>query len=264
MLRRYWLLLLPLIFSGCSGTDVSRGTSATYSEQNKAHYKVGTPYRIDRKWYYPKENPYYKEEGIASWYGSEFHKKPTANGEVFNKNIPSAAHRTLPMPSMVRVTNLENGKSLLLRMNDRGPFAHDRILDLSEKAAKMLGVYEPGTARVRVEFDREETAKLFSSGSVSGAEDALAVLERLEKHEDVAEGTGHFIQTGAYSSYKNAQKQAHALRVIKGAVHIQKVDYPDRTLYRVRIGPYDDVDEADEMLNDVVRRGYVDAIITKN
>src|SRR5215469_8319569 len=115
-------------------------------------YKVGQPYQIEGTWYYPREQPDYDETGVASWYGPTFHGQQTANGETFDANGLSAAHRTLPMPVNVRVTNLENGKSLILRVNDRGPFAKGRIIDVSERAAKLLGFYANGSARVRVTY----------------------------------------------------------------------------------------------------------------
>ncbi len=115
-------------------------------------YKVGNPYQIDGTWYYPREQPDYDETGIASWYGPTFYGHSTANGEVYNAGDLTAAHRTLPMPVNVRVTNLDNGKSLVVRVNDRGPYAKGRIIDVSEQAAKLLGFYGVGTARVRVTF----------------------------------------------------------------------------------------------------------------
>lgn len=116
-------------------------------------YKVGTPYQIGGVWYYPKEDPFYAETGIASWYGEDFHGKLTANGERYNMDALTAAHRTLPLPTIVRVTNLENGKSLRLRVNDRGPYARGRIIDVSRRAADLLGFQRNGTARVRVEYE---------------------------------------------------------------------------------------------------------------
>ena len=120
-------------------------------------YKIGNPYEIDGIWYYPERDLNYSSTGIASWYGSKFHGKLTANGEIFNKNIISAAHRTLPMPSMVRVTNLNNGKVLNIRINDRGPYIHGRIIDLSEKAAELLGFKDLGIARVKVQVLMEQS-----------------------------------------------------------------------------------------------------------
>ncbi|MBY0431887.1 MAG: septal ring lytic transglycosylase RlpA family protein, partial [Rhodospirillales bacterium] len=101
------------------------------AEKGPSNYKVGKPYQIKGVWYYPSEDYSYDETGIASWYGPDFHGQYTANGEIFDQNNVSAAHRTLPMPSFVRVTNLDNGRELVVRVNDRGPFAHGRILDLS-------------------------------------------------------------------------------------------------------------------------------------
>ena len=115
-------------------------------------YKIGQPYQIDNVWYYPREQPDYDETGIASWYGPDFYGKATANGEMYDGNALTAAHKTLPMPVNVRVTNLDNGKSLVVRVNDRGPYARGRIIDLSKRAAELLDVVQTGTARVRVTY----------------------------------------------------------------------------------------------------------------
>ncbi|MBM3572124.1 MAG: septal ring lytic transglycosylase RlpA family protein, partial [Alphaproteobacteria bacterium] len=123
-------------------------------------FKVGDPYQINGVWYYPAEDYGYNETGIASWYGKEFHGKPTANGEVFDMNKISAAHRTLPMPSVVRVTNLDNGRSIVARVNDRGPFAHGRIIDMSRRGSQLLGFEMQGTAKVRVEILADESRQL--------------------------------------------------------------------------------------------------------
>jgi len=115
-------------------------------------YKIGQPYQIENIWYYPREQPDYDETGIASWYGPDFYGKATANGEMYDGNALTAAHKTLPMPVNVRVTNLDNGKSLVVRVNDRGPYARGRIIDLSKRAAELLDVVQTGTARVRVTY----------------------------------------------------------------------------------------------------------------
>ena len=119
---------------------------------NAGVYKIGQPYQVDNIWYYPREQPDYDETGIASWYGPTFYGHHTANGEMYDGNQLTAAHKTLPMPVNVRVTNLENGKSLVVRVNDRGPYARGRIIDLSKRAAELLDVVETGTARVRVTY----------------------------------------------------------------------------------------------------------------
>jgi rare lipoprotein A len=115
-------------------------------------YKLGRPYRINGRLYVPEFDPSYDRVGVASWYGDAFHGRPTANGELFDKERISAAHPTLPLPSRVRVTNLENGRSVELRVNDRGPFVGDRLIDLSQAAARELGYEGQGLARVRVQF----------------------------------------------------------------------------------------------------------------
>jgi peptidoglycan lytic transglycosylase len=129
-------------------------------QQAAPTYKVGKPYQIDGVWYYPAVDYNYAETGIASWYGPDFHGLATANGETYDMNALTAAHRTLPMPSMVRVTNLENGRQIALRVNDRGPFANNRILDVSRRAAQLLGFEQQGTARVRVEIMDAESRQL--------------------------------------------------------------------------------------------------------
>jgi rare lipoprotein A len=119
---------------------------------NGGVYKIGNPYQIDGTWYYPREQPNYDETGIASWYGPTFYGHHTANGEMYDGKAMTAAHRTLPMPVNVRVTNLDNGRSIVVRVNDRGPYAKGRIIDLSEAAARELDVIRLGTARVRVTY----------------------------------------------------------------------------------------------------------------
>ena len=115
-------------------------------------YKVGEPYRINGGWYYPAEDWSYEETGTASWYGEEFDGKYTANGEIFDLNEVTAAHRTLPLPSIVQVTELESGRSIRVRVNDRGPYDAGRIIDLSRRAAQLLGIETKGTAKVRVQI----------------------------------------------------------------------------------------------------------------
>ena len=115
-------------------------------------YHVGNPYMVGGRVYVPQEDPNYSAVGVASWYGDDFHGRGTANGEIFDANSISAAHPTLPLPSYVRVTNLGNGRSIIVRVNDRGPYAHNRILDVSRRVAHLLGFTNLGTAWVRVEY----------------------------------------------------------------------------------------------------------------
>ena len=140
----------------------------------KGIYKVGQPYQIDGTWYYPAEDWNYDETGIASWYGEQFHGKYTANGEVFDLNQMTAAHRTLPMPTVVRVTNLDNGRSIEVRVNDRGPYARGRIIDMSRRAAQLLGFEGQGTAKVRVQIDVPASIQVASLAGRRGTDPAIA------------------------------------------------------------------------------------------
>ncbi|MEE9328982.1 MAG: septal ring lytic transglycosylase RlpA family protein [Parvularculaceae bacterium] len=150
------IIMLAGFAAACSSTrlpsapkQISRALDGPVASP---HFKVGQPYQVAGIWYYPKANQQYNKVGTASWYGAKFHNKLTANGEVFDMEQMTAAHPTLPMPSTVRVTNLENGRSVVVRLNDRGPFAHDRVIDMSKAAAEQLGFASKGLARVRVEY----------------------------------------------------------------------------------------------------------------
>jgi rare lipoprotein A len=154
--------------AGCAGVDIDKlgVVDPRYGMSSSARiippgepipkgggtYRVGPAYAIGGKTYVPAEDHDYRAEGLASWYGEDFHGHQTANGEIFDMNSMSAAHTTLPMPTYVRVTNLENNKSVIVRVNDRGPYHADRIIDVSVKAAQLLGFYSTGVARVRVEY----------------------------------------------------------------------------------------------------------------
>lgn len=161
------LIAVALSVAGCSNTSVSSGFAPSYTGTSasprvwngygkvptrRGTYKVGKPYKVAGRTYVPRHNPNYDRTGVASWYGDDFHGRLTSNGEVFDMHRPTAAHPTLPLPSLVRVTNLENGRSAVLRVNDRGPFVANRIIDLSRAAADRLGFRRKGIARVRVTY----------------------------------------------------------------------------------------------------------------
>jgi rare lipoprotein A len=128
-------------------------------------YRVGKPYVVAGRTYVPREDPDYRAEGLASWYGEDFHGRLTANGEVYDMESISAAHATLPIPSYVRVTNLRNGHSIVARVNDRGPYHANRVIDVSARTAKLLGFYERGVTKVRVEY--------VGSASLDGSDDRV-------------------------------------------------------------------------------------------
>ena len=270
---------------------------------NAGVYKVGVPYQIGDTWYYPREQPDYDETGIASWYGPTFYGHSTANGERFDASALTAAHRTLPMPVNVRVTNLENGRSLIVRVNDRGPFAKGRIIDLSERAATLLGYKDKGTARVRVTFvsradlpgggpqpsqtppeiasavPAAPTGKVAASdldplpGTAASPPAQTADLPPPAPTADTAVATQPtgivttvpvpavthlYVQAGAFSSYQNAlrlqSKLGRGLRISTTTQNGQK-------LYRLRLGPYDELGDADQALARLTGLGSNDARI---
>jgi len=151
------ILLAGSALAGCAtvapqySAHPPRGGRAQ-AQANLPGYKIGAPYQVGGIWYVPKDEPNYDRTGIASWYGDAFHMKATADGEIFDMTAFSAAHTTLPLPSMVEVTNLDNGRKLTVRVNDRGPFVDNRIIDLSRAAAAELGYDRKGLAHVRVRY----------------------------------------------------------------------------------------------------------------
>ena len=163
---------LALVLAACGSHD--GGAHNVAAPNANGFYKIGQPYQIDGKWYYPAVDWSYAETGVASWYGPDFDGKYTANGERFDMNALTAAHRTLPMPSIVEVTNLDNGRSIQLRVNDRGPYARDRILDVSRRAAQMLGFENTGTAHVRVRLLQQPTLQAELLAQKNGGPDVEA------------------------------------------------------------------------------------------
>ncbi len=149
---------LGFVLAGCAGSaDPSVGPS---HRATRGYYKVGAPYQVKGVWYYPKVDYSYDATGTASWYGEAFDRKPTANGEIFDLNQMTAAHKTLQLPSVVEVTNLQNGRVVQLRVNDRGPFIGDRMIDVSRRAAQLLGFEGAGTAPVRVRILKDESVRV--------------------------------------------------------------------------------------------------------
>jgi rare lipoprotein A len=143
-------------------------------------YRVGSPYVVAGRVYVPHDSPHYRADGVASWYGSDFHGRATANGEIFDADAITAAHPTLPLPSYVRVSNLSNGRSLIVRVNDRGPYTGNRIIDVSRRAARLLGFTVSGTAWVRVEY--------VAPAPVEGSDDQ--VLEATLRQDEPAPAPG--------------------------------------------------------------------------
>ena len=143
-----WSAALMLALAACGSSVPERPTTKGHGP----HFKIGQPYKINGQWYYPEFVTEYEAVGVASWYGDSYHGRPTANGEVYDMYALTAAHPTLQLPSVVEVMNLENGRSLVLRVNDRGPFVKNRLIDLSYAAARALGFERRGLAQVQVRY----------------------------------------------------------------------------------------------------------------
>jgi len=310
-----WLTLAALvglaILAACSTSQQTQPTAST-AKQGHGLYKVGKPYQIDGIWYYPKDDWSYDETGIASWYGEQFHGRYTANGEIFDLNGLTAAHHTLPMPSIVQVTNLENGRSLELRVNDRGPFAAGRIVDVSRQAAQLLGFERNGTAKVRVRLLPSESQQAQAVARRNGSEEvpggpvevaqaaprtavdaqplaplpgtraaapaqtaSIAPLKASAEPVPVAVDpplTGKvtvgpakpnaqiYIQAGAFAQMDNANRVRQRIAGL-GSAQVTAVRVNGSNLFRVRLGPIANVDDADKMLARVLASGLPDARI---
>lgn len=231
------------------------------------HYKLGRAYEINGRWYEPAYEPDYSARGVASWYGEPFHGRKTANGERFDKNRLSAAHTTLPLPSLVEVTNLENGRRLVLRVNDRGPFVGDRLIDLSEAAAEELGFKEDGLAEVEVRFVRladaaGEPPRPSTAPTRVAAVDEPAARDRPVTDEALAARTCElwYVQAGAFRDRESARDVAAVVeRLFDGPVGGHSVRQGGLT--RIRVGPFDGHDAAHRALATVAREGYGDAFL---
>jgi len=176
-------LCLLLGLAACAGGPETPLRSGRVQPSSGGYYKVGKPYQIKGDWYYPKEDYSYDETGIASWYGADFHDQTTANGETYNKNELTAAHKTLPLPTLARVTNLENGRSIVVRINDRGPFSGARVIDVSQRSAQLLGFEQSGTAKVRVQVLADESKAIADAMRTYGgpSQETQAITQKAQQ-----------------------------------------------------------------------------------
>lgn len=241
------------------------------------HVKRGEPYEIAGVRYYPlASGENYDEEGVASWYGKKFHGRKTANGERYNMYAMTAAHTTLPLPSVVLVTNLENGKQIKVRVNDRGPFVKNRVIDLSYSAAKALGYTEQGTTRVRVQtLGKKNAPKAVSKAEMlpvttvvktSDVVDPVQAITSLTQEPrqlkpTLAEPEMAYIQVGAFSAKENADSIVDQLQSQLSANHPPLRIILTQGVHRVRLGPFDLDEDAQKALQTVRRNGYDKAMI---
>tara|TARA_R110000868_G_scaffold232835_3_gene486469 strand:- start:283 stop:1227 length:945 start_codon:yes stop_codon:yes gene_type:complete len=262
---------LPAATSVEPSPAVRRVDTAALITNEDDHQKVGSAYTVGGQRFVPQRNDQYDEIGIASWYGPTFHGRPTANGEVFDQNTMTAAHTTLPIPSIVEVTNLENGRQVIVRVNDRGPFVDDRLIDLSRAAADQLGYRSNGLARVRVRYLGAAYAQAgapdpgYQLADIGGP-DTVPALEDVARDAPLAlasatpPATGLTVQAGAFSDLGNANSFAGRISGA-GDVWVQAGEVGGRTLYRVFLGRWADRSSADAARSRLVPYGVRDARI---
>jgi len=210
------------------------------------------PYKVLGKWYQPRRNSYgFRQTGLASWYGKDFHGKKTANGEIYDMYAITAAHKTLPFNTYVDVNNLENGRTLKVRINDRGPFVRGRIIDLSYTAADKLGIVGPGTARVEIV-------------ALGMASEHGQKKDKPKSYDPVDYQKGNFtFQVGAFLERQNAERLEAKLAKAYPNAHITTYQSGDKTFYRVRIGKFNDLNKAIEYEKKLMADGYDPMIVAE-
>lgn len=257
-LRRVCLVLIAAVVAGCAGPDTDRAPKRPpdLSDVPDAVPRVeprsasGNPpfYEVFGKRYHVMPTASgYTERGVASWYGEKFHGRRTSSGEPYDMYAMTAAHKTLPLPAYVRVTSLENGRSVVVRVNDRGPFVDNRLIDLSYAAAVKLGMIGAGTAMVEVETIDPGRPRKAAKPAVPAAADSRV-----------------FVQAGAFRSRQNADALVRRIRSdapgVTG-VFVQEDRVNGQTIYRVRIGPIAGVDDFDRVVEKMSMIGISDAYL---
>jgi rare lipoprotein A len=252
--------------------------------QGSGLHGTDKPYQVNGLWYYPHAQPDYDQVGVASWYGQQFHNHRTSDGEIFDQYTASAAHKTLPLPCIVEVTNLANGKHMRLRVNDRGPFVGDRLIDLSRAAAEQLGYAGRGTTKVRVRYIGPATplAEGVMQASLRAPRRPEPALEPVRSHRDdptmptaqaaldtpppaAAPSSPAFaynVQIGAFATRENAQRVVAQLGDADVGV-IEPVQRGGGTLYRVVLGGFSDADTATAAQARVSAAGFNAARVVK-
>lgn len=301
-------LALAVALGGCSSKmerqaklDPFAGTGSPYYKGSgkipigggKRH--VGKPYKVAGRLFTPKEQPNYDKVGMSSWYGEAFHRRRTSNGEYFDMNELTAAHATLPLPSYARVTNMTNGKSVVVRINDRGPFVGTRIIDVSKRTASMLDYKHKGTEKVRVQYigpaplndpggrdllamnkgtRRQATETMIADIDTQPSPQrttrrrqtlmaANSEPATTDYQQNVSASSTYFIDLGTYADPDNVQRIRDGLSGI-GPMQVSEFDGAQGPAYRLRIGPIADLDQATTAYNEAQSFGIPDARITVN
>ena len=250
---RVWMLAIASILAGCGISpevsdgfpdevpDVSQIPDAVPKAEPRSRYGNPPSYLVfGQRYYVMGTSEGYVERGVASWYGKKFHGRRTSSGEIYNMYAMTAAHKSLPLPTYVSVTNLENGRKVILKVNDRGPFHDNRLIDLSYTAAKKLGVIQGGTGLVEVRaITPASDFAMVPSAAPAPTESPVKL----------------FLQVGAYEIRDNARRVVVRLQSLGDSVRLSEIWNNGRRMYRVRFGPLSDVREADRLARAVVGLG---------
>lgn len=248
------IVALMSLLAACASIG-GGGRNAAPIVRDPAPIVSGTmrPYEVRGRRYSPSEQPNYDEVGMASWYGAQFNGRATASGERFDMNSLSAAHKTLPLPALVEVTNLSNGRSAVVRVNDRGPFAEGRIIDLSRGAAEEIGLLSQGVGRVRVRY--VGPAPRLGSAPLQYA--STAQPRAPERPRD-APDSRFWVQAGSFLDSTAAHLAAESLGE-RASVSDARVD--GQRYFRVLVGPWTDANAAEHARQGIVARGVRDALL---
>ncbi len=286
----FLVMILAFALAGCSGKtstksaklDPFAGTGSPYYKGNGkvpkggGRYHVGRPYQVAGNWFTPKEQPGYDKTGVASWYGEAFHRRKTSNGEWFDMNELTAAHATLPLPSYAKVTNLQNGRQVVVRINDRGPFVGTRIIDLSKRSADVLDFKSRGKANVRVEWIglaplNDNGQHLIAMNNALGQGQSKANLVRTARRVTPAEPqltatTTHSKQQNLIIQVASFADQSNAIAALDmvaryGSSNINTGETDQGRAYFLALGPFRNPVEAQEVLRAVRNDGFLDAMI---
>jgi rare lipoprotein A len=296
------LAVVGLLLAGCSGKKTSTASMDPFAGTGSPIYKgsgkvpkgtgrahIGKPYQVAGRWYTPKAQPGYDKTGMASWYGEAFNRRKTSNGEWFDMTELTAAHPTLPLPSYAHVTNLENGRTVVVRINDRGPFVGTRLIDLSKRSAEVLAFKGQGKANVRVQYLgpaplRDQGQHLTAMNRELGQGASVAQLTAFAANRNVAPGNqiaeapafrptlasneqpdetigqqGYVITVASFSEADNATAAAESLNMDNTRVIRSETD--GGTIYRVVVGPVGSREQAAASLRSLRDAGFHDATV---
>lgn len=279
MLKRYFpliscffCLIIAVLTAGCGTTQNGPCGDQPCGTKTPCHPKFAKraynkPYQIRGNWYHPQTHYEISEHGTASYYGGTdvFHGRKTSNGERFDMNAVSAAHKTLPLPCVVRITNMENGRSIKVKVNDRGPFIHGRVIDVSRKTAQLLGFYRQGTARVHVETLVSESLELAKSGvnpSRVNASSPIAAVGIKKAPLKLKHDTIRIAQFNQKTSAQKALKKI-AAKFKNHKIRIEPVGIGQRTLYRLIAGPFNTPGQAAAFSGYLKKMGYKPTVFEK-